>query len=101
MYIYIQRETQGGQTMEQNQSELGGSLPVPSVQELAKEPLKTLPPRYVRTDLDPSVTSSNTSALPQQIPVINMGMLDSDEFKDSELQKLHHACKNWGFFQVH
>ncbi|GAV82241.1 DIOX_N domain-containing protein, partial [Cephalotus follicularis] len=74
---------------------LGGSLLVPSVQELAREPLTTVPPRYVRTDQD-SVVISNTTSLPQ-VPVIDMQSLVS---KDSELEKLHNACKEWGFFQL-
>ncbi|XP_038723415.1 protein SRG1-like [Tripterygium wilfordii] len=86
--------------MEQKLTRLGGSLLVPSVQELAKEPLKTLPPRYVRTDQDPPFTSPDTAAFPQQIPVIDMHMLKSEEFMNSELQKFHNACKEWGFFQL-
>ncbi|GAV90487.1 2OG-FeII_Oxy domain-containing protein/DIOX_N domain-containing protein [Cephalotus follicularis] len=74
---------------------LGGSLPVPCVQELAREPLSTVPPRYVRADQD-SVVISNTASLPQ-VPVIDMQSLVS---RDSELEKLHNACKEWGFFQL-
>ncbi|XP_038722155.1 protein SRG1-like [Tripterygium wilfordii] len=86
--------------MEQKLPRLGGSLLVPSVQELAKEPLKTLPTRYVRTDLDHPLTSSDTTTIPQQIPVIDMNMFKSEEFMNSELEKFHNACKEWGFFQL-
>ncbi|XP_075663776.1 protein SRG1-like [Castanea sativa] len=77
---------------------LGGSLPVPCVQELAKEALTTVPPRYVRLDQDPPFVS-DTSSLPQ-VPVIDMQRLTSKDFMDKELEKLHHACKHWGFFQL-
>ena len=36
--------------MEQKLTNLGSSLPVPCVQELAKETFTTVPPRYVRVD---------------------------------------------------
>lgn len=74
---------------------LGGSLPVPSVQELAKEPLTEVPTRYIRSDQDAPVISS----LPQ-VPIINMEHLLSTYSKDSELEKLHLSCKDWGFFQL-
>ncbi|GAB2224786.1 hypothetical protein Drorol1_Dr00005561 [Drosera rotundifolia] len=78
-----------------------GSLPVPNVQELAKKPMDQVPPRYARTDLvDPLFTSSCNSALSEQLPVINLARLASFDTKDSELQKLDHACRDWGFFQV-
>ncbi|KAF3449844.1 hypothetical protein FNV43_RR05923 [Rhamnella rubrinervis] len=81
--------------------EAGISLAVPSVQELAKDPsLSKVPPRYVRHDQDPVIHS-----LHQEVPVIDISklLLDSghqEEFVDSELEKLHFACKEWGFFQV-
>ncbi|KAJ7978985.1 2-oxoglutarate (2OG) and Fe(II)-dependent oxygenase superfamily protein [Quillaja saponaria] len=55
--------------MQPKLTHLGSSHLVPSVQELAKEPLSTVPSRYVH-------------------------------YKDFELEKLHSACKNWGFFQI-
>ncbi|XP_044495139.1 protein SRG1-like [Mangifera indica] len=74
------------------------SLPVPCVQELAKEALTTVPPRYVRTDLDHPLIADDTF-LPQ-LPVIDLEKLLSRDLTDSELDKLHHACKEWGFFQL-
>lgn len=71
---------------------------MPSVQELAKEPLTTVPPRYVRTDQDPPFIS-NAASLPQ-VPVIDFQKLQTGDLMDSELDKLHQACKEWGFFQV-
>ncbi|KDP32875.1 hypothetical protein JCGZ_12167 [Jatropha curcas] len=73
---------------------LGSSLIVPSVQELAKEPLTDLPPRYLRPDIGSPIISSI------QVPVIDMSKLFSQEFMDIELDKFHHACKDWGFFQL-
>jgi hypothetical protein len=84
--------------MEPAEQSLGSSLPVPCVQELAKETTATVPPRYVRPDQDPP-NISDTTYLPQ-VPVIDMQKLFSPEFMDSELEKMHCACKEWGFFQV-
>ncbi|KAI4357400.1 hypothetical protein L6164_001349 [Bauhinia variegata] len=76
------------------------SLPVPSVQELAKEPLIRVPDRYVRTDLEPSIVS-DASSLPQ-VPVIDLSKLlsEDEDLHEHELQKLDDACKEWGFFQL-
>ncbi|TYH12385.1 hypothetical protein E1A91_A06G056400v1 [Gossypium mustelinum] len=81
-------------TMNSELAKLGSSLLVPSVQELAKNPLKEVPPRYVRTDEDSPIIS-RTNPLPQ-VPVIDMQKLSSKE----ELEQLHYACKEWGFFQL-
>lgn len=77
----------------------GSSLRVPSVQELAKQASKTVPPRYIRPDQDPPIITY-AADLPQ-VPVIDMTkLLCSEEFMESELDKFHFACKDWGFFQV-
>ncbi|XP_028806000.1 protein SRG1 [Neltuma alba] len=78
---------------------LGGSLLVPSVQELAKEGLSKVPERYVRRDHHHELDSSFDQNSPQ-IPIIDLSKLSSSNFKASELQKLHFACRDWGFFQV-
>lgn len=75
------------------------SLVVPSVQELVKEPLTRIPPRYIRLDQDPPVISSSLSSNPE-LPIIDMKLLLSPDSVDSELEKLHLACRDWGFFQV-
>ncbi|XP_077249525.1 protein SRG1-like [Tasmannia lanceolata] len=77
---------------------LGSSLLVPSVKELAKEQLVTVPPRYVRPDLDPPLISSSVSLL--DIPVIDIERLHHGESMALELKRLHSACKEWGFFQL-
>ncbi|CAL5346258.1 unnamed protein product [Camellia sinensis] len=85
---------------------LGGSLKVPSVQELAKEPHTTVPPRYVRPQSDRahlSVTISvdNTTCLPEVRVISMQRLLCGDNLANSsELEKLHHSCKDWGFFLV-
>ncbi|MBA0693700.1 hypothetical protein Goari_004054 [Gossypium aridum] len=81
-------------TMNPELAKPGSSLSVPSVQELAKKPLKEVPPRYVRTDEDSPIIS-HSNPLPQ-VPVIDMQKLSSQQ----ELEKLHYACKGWGFFQL-
>ncbi|XP_047308693.1 protein SRG1-like [Impatiens glandulifera] len=87
---------------------LGGSLPVPSVQELVKkEPhMKQVPARYIQDDDDdiavPTIIVDSSSLL-DQIPVIDLHALlfssDHDMFQ-SELHKLDDACKSWGFFHL-
>ncbi|CAK7350313.1 unnamed protein product [Dovyalis caffra] len=67
---------------------LGTSLPVPCVQELAKESLTTVPTRYSR---DPPIISDIAAASSPQIPVIDMQRLISEQFMDLELDKLDHA----------
>ncbi|KAK4710901.1 hypothetical protein R3W88_005414 [Solanum pinnatisectum] len=79
---------------------LGGSLKVPNVQELAKEQLAAVPLRYIRDDIE-NQSYSSIVILPQ-VPVVDMKKLleigDIDD--DSELERLHLACKEWGFFQL-
>ncbi|XP_010273388.1 PREDICTED: protein SRG1-like [Nelumbo nucifera] len=76
---------------------LGSSILVPCVQELAKQHLVIVPPRYVRSQHPPII--SNPDSIPT-IPVIDMQSLLSEESMDSELSRLHAACKDWGFFQL-
>ncbi|KAL1829607.1 hypothetical protein DCAR_0208949 [Daucus carota subsp. sativus] len=76
----------------------GRSLIVPSVQELAKQPLIKIPPRYVHHD-GPQQDSS--TLLYPSVPIIDFHNLSSgDSLYDHELEKLHNACQQWGFFQV-
>ncbi|KAK7319170.1 hypothetical protein RJT34_03888 [Clitoria ternatea] len=72
------------------------SIPVPSVQELAKKSLIKVPDQYVIPEGE-SVLASNATSLPQ-VPVIDLSKLLSKDLK--ELEKLNHACKEWGFFQL-
>lgn len=74
----------------------GTSLLVPSVQELAKQPITKIPERYIHQNQDPLLVS-NTTSLPQ-VPVIDLQKLLSDDA--IELEKLDNACREWGFFQV-
>lgn len=72
------------------------TLKVPSVQELAKKNLASIPKRFVRSDLPKSNTNSET-----EIPVIDMQkLLSEDDLTNSELQKFDSACKEWGYFQL-
>ncbi|XP_041028794.1 protein SRG1-like isoform X2 [Juglans microcarpa x Juglans regia] len=80
------------------QVNFGKSIIVPSVQELAKEPIPNIPPIYVRDDQDLSFLSSESS-LPS-VPVIDLERLVVEYSSSSELERLHSACKDWGFFQV-
>ncbi|RZC82941.1 hypothetical protein C5167_045725 [Papaver somniferum] len=81
------------------QINLGGFVQVPSVQELAKQMLTEIPPRYSRTDQEPLTNLSGASKIDQTVPVIDLQNLLSEE-PEQELERLHSACKEWGFFQV-
>ncbi|KAI3968601.1 hypothetical protein MKW92_028131 [Papaver armeniacum] len=79
-----------------------GSFFVPSVQELAKQSLAEIPPRYIRNDLEPLTNLSGLPLIDLTIPVIDFQNLLSPEplIGDLELEKLNSACKEWGFFQL-
>ncbi|CAN1173699.1 2-oxoglutarate-dependent dioxygenase 11 [Linum perenne] len=81
-------------------ADLGGSLAVPNVQQLASESKDDhVPIRYIRPELELDQVFTDGS---HQIPVINMSKLAAvaGDDADEELAKLHSACKDWGFFQV-
>ncbi|TXG47779.1 hypothetical protein EZV62_027073 [Acer yangbiense] len=84
--------------METKAISFGRSLAVPFVQELANKGLTSVPPRYVHHDQDPPIISLDFCS--PQVPVIDMQILLSEDFTDSELQKLDQACREWGFFQL-
>ncbi|KAJ4899516.1 2-oxoglutarate (2OG) and Fe(II)-dependent oxygenase superfamily protein [Raphanus sativus] len=76
------------------------SIIVPSVQEMVKDKmLKTVPQRYIRSDLDKTELSSESGPR-TEIPVIDMNRLCSSTSMASEIDKLDLACKEWGFFQL-
>ncbi|XWS22225.1 hypothetical protein CRYUN_Cryun29cG0016200 [Craigia yunnanensis] len=74
---------------------LDWSLPVPSVQELAKQRLEIVPERYIRDDI---VAIDHPSRFSIVVPLIDMNKLLNNH--DSKLQKLHSTCKDWGLFQL-
>ncbi|MED6174041.1 hypothetical protein PIB30_065138, partial [Stylosanthes scabra] len=76
----------------------GTSLLVPSVQELAKQNLTTVPPRYIRPQQHEDLVINEVDHS-LEIPVIDLGKLLFEEDGTSELDKLHLASKVWGFFQ--
>ncbi|CAJ1957736.1 unnamed protein product [Sphenostylis stenocarpa] len=78
----------------------GTSLLVPSVQELAKESISNLPQRYIQPQHGQEMVLTQELNHTLQIPVIDMQRLLSQQSGTSELNKLHLACKEWGFFQV-
>ena len=67
----------------------GGSLLVPSVQELVKKPILTIPPRYVQP-LHQEIISSDHHA--HQIPSIDMQKSLSQEPTNSEAEQ---AILHW------
>ncbi|KAK9096242.1 hypothetical protein Sjap_021739 [Stephania japonica] len=74
-------------------------LALESVQVLASKNLGTIPSRYIRHDL---VQKVDHEILVKEIPVINLSkLIDSDAgFSQEEMDKLHLACQEWGFFQL-
>ncbi|KAH0986450.1 hypothetical protein GBA52_013627 [Prunus armeniaca] len=82
----------------------GGSLIVPSVQELAKKPITAIPPRYIQPHHPEQQdhVMFNPDHDHAEMPFIDMQKLLSQESTDSEseLARLHFACKEWGFFQL-
>ncbi|KAF3630931.1 putative 2-oxoglutarate/Fe(II)-dependent dioxygenase [Capsicum annuum] len=80
---------------EASSRKLGSTLKVPNIRELAKQQLATIPTRYILDDLE---KTSSSISLPQ-VPAIDMEKLLAIG-DDSELERLHSACKEWGFFQV-
>ncbi|GLU14730.1 hypothetical protein SLE2022_312830 [Rubroshorea leprosula] len=83
--------------MESKAINLGNSLLVPCVQELARDKsLTTIPPRYIRYDQQQPIVSDEVS----QIPVIDMRSLLSEGSMEAESSKLDCACREWGFFQL-
>lgn len=76
-----------------------GTPSILSIQELAKQPISSLPKIFLWEDQELPVQSENPS-LPEHIPIIDMKCLITSETADFELGKLQSACKEWGFFQV-
>ncbi|TMW89301.1 hypothetical protein EJD97_017398 [Solanum chilense] len=82
---------------EASSRKIGSTLKVPSVRELAKQELAAIPSRYIRDDLE----KTSSSILMPQVPVIDMEkLLIIGDHDNAELERLHFACKEWGFFQV-
>ncbi|KAJ8761329.1 hypothetical protein K2173_001385 [Erythroxylum novogranatense] len=76
----------------------GRSIIVPSVQELVKESILKIPPRYARPEQEPVTASEDGSV--SSVPIVDLERLEVDDSVGSELHRLHAACKDWGFFQV-
>ncbi|KAI3843334.1 hypothetical protein MKX03_030435 [Papaver bracteatum] len=82
---------------------LGNGFSVPSVQEFAKLTLAEIPSRYLCADQeDPALSIDAPSVIDEIVHVIDLQNLLSSEpvTGKSELDRLHYACKEWGFFQV-
>ncbi|KAJ8640858.1 hypothetical protein MRB53_017552 [Persea americana] len=72
---------------------------IPSVQELAREPLDSVPQSYVCDVADDPVADRCNPSL--QVPLINMAnLVNGGESQEEELQKLYSACREWGAFQL-
>ncbi|CAK9321152.1 unnamed protein product [Citrullus colocynthis] len=76
----------------------GRSIIVPSVLELAKQPIPRIPLRYERSDQDPPIVPSGESG--PSVPVVDLHRLTIGDTAAPEADKLHSACKEWGFFQI-
>ncbi|CAN6309090.1 unnamed protein product [Urochloa humidicola] len=82
--------------------DLGGSLPVPNVQELAAgEVTPAVLHRYLRGADAPIVdTASEKAAATASVPVVDLGRLLDPGTASEEVLRLGAACEEWGFFQV-
>ncbi|CAI9095465.1 OLC1v1031420C1 [Oldenlandia corymbosa var. corymbosa] len=77
---------------------VGVSLPVENVQELASRNLEEIPHRYIRPEIRADEVSVDELS---EIPVIDMSRLAAGNIGyQTEMLKLHQACKDWGFFQL-
>ncbi|XP_076904440.1 protein SRG1-like [Bidens hawaiensis] len=81
--------------MENKKINFGRSLIVPSVQELAKQSMTKIPPWYVRHDHH---HPASDDAQAPSVPIIDLHCLL--EGSCAELDKLHAASKERGFFHV-
>ncbi|XP_010665637.1 protein SRG1 [Beta vulgaris subsp. vulgaris] len=80
---------------------LGKSILVPSVQELAQKSLESVPERYIQLNQEPIILGADDELSNHndfQVPIIDMKTLVSGDVL--ELDKMHSACKEWGFFQL-
>lgn len=77
------------------QIDLENSVPVPSVQELAKEGLQSIPERYIRHE-----SNLGTADHSLRVPLIDMAKLVDPGSRFLELQNLDAACRYWGMFQL-
>ncbi|KAI0499769.1 hypothetical protein KFK09_017977 [Dendrobium nobile] len=86
--------------------DLGCSVPVPNVQELAAiisaaegNGAGEVPDRYVRPEAEADPVASPADG--DELPVIDISKLINSEFlEEQELANLGFACREWGFFQV-
>lgn len=77
---------------------MSGFITAPSVQELARKQLQTVPEKYVRSEEDrPSVKSPTPDII---IPIIDMKKFLDNNHVEEEMLKFHMACQDWGFFQL-
>ncbi|RZC50088.1 hypothetical protein C5167_018509 [Papaver somniferum] len=80
---------------------LANGMSVPIVQELAKLTVGEIPSRYICTD--GNLLTMGASVIDYEtVPVIDLQNLQSREpvIEKLELDRLHSACKEWGFFQL-
>ncbi|EES08209.1 S-norcoclaurine synthase 1 [Sorghum bicolor] len=88
--------------MDAKPQNLGGSLPVPNVQDLAARPADELTPpvlhRYIRDDADVDADANGDAAA--SVPVVDLARLLDPSHGEQEAAKLKAACEDWGFFQV-
>ncbi|KAL6909592.1 hypothetical protein ACP4OV_001873 [Aristida adscensionis] len=81
---------------------LGGSLPVPNVQDLAARPGDLTPQilgRYLR-GADAPALSVAAGVGDAAVPVVDLGRLLDPEHGEEAAATLRAACEDWGFFHV-
>ena len=84
--------------------DLGGSLPVPNVQDLAAHP-DHLTPAVLHRYLRPRPNTDEAAGAgahddKEGVPVVDLGRILDPELAEEEAAKLKFACEDWGFFQA-
>ncbi|GER24556.1 2-oxoglutarate (2OG) and Fe(II)-dependent oxygenase superfamily protein [Striga asiatica] len=72
-----------------------------SVQEMVKNPIHEIPSPYL-VHQEPSISCPHEENSFAKIPILDLKMLlaNKDSQENSNLEKFHSACKDWGIFQV-
>ncbi|KAK7260566.1 hypothetical protein RIF29_26718 [Crotalaria pallida] len=77
----------------------GNTYSVLGVMDMAKKPEMGIPDNYIRPEREALIRCDESTPLPE-IPILDFKSLVCGNNRDTELEKLYTACKDWGFFQV-
>ncbi|OMO96778.1 Oxoglutarate/iron-dependent dioxygenase [Corchorus olitorius] len=92
-----QPRVQNGGSKEDEGSDWGKSLPVPSIQEIVRNDPQAVPERFIQEHKDRPVFL-DIAPVSFNVPIIDFSLLAKGD--EDETRKLDFACKEWGFFQI-